>query len=173
MKTKTKVIGCTVGAIVFLGLAGAVAVWKTKGPVLQSLAQDLKAGAMARHAPVPFDRFMEIRYGPMTETSNRERAFLSFFDATHIDGLHRLVTYMKPAEQQANIAATAKWIAHYRETLSPAEKESLRSMLASDSGQLRVKQATAKYLSQDAHYRAATAPVIAELMVTLDRVQKH
>jgi hypothetical protein len=117
------------------------------------------------------EQFLELRYGPLTEPLNRQKAFLDFFNVGHIEGLHVLVTHMEAAEQQTNIAAMARWVAEYRRTLSPEEKEALNARLSTGDGRRMLQQATAQYLRQNVHYRAATAGVITELMTTVAAVQ--
>jgi hypothetical protein len=89
-----------------------------------------------------------------------------------MEGLHRIVSHMQGAQKQTNIAATAQWIANYRQGMTPEEKADLASHLHSQAGRATLQRATAEYLKRDVAYRAATAPVIAELMTTLSAVQK-
>jgi hypothetical protein len=79
---------------------------------------------------------------------------------------------MQAAQRQTNIAAMAQWVADYRRTMSPEEKEALSAYLGSDAGRTTLSRATAQYLSQGVTYRSATAPVIQELMTTLAHIQK-
>jgi hypothetical protein len=136
------------------------------------VVQDLRAGAAARNAPRPVERFLELRYGPLTEPANRQKAFLDFFNVGHIEGLQIITRHMVPPQRQSNVTAMAEWVADYRRGLSPEEKETLSAYLQSEAGRATLKQATAQYLSQDVHYRAATAVVIRELMQTLAEIQK-
>jgi len=135
------------------------------------VVQDIRAGLAARHAPQPVERFLELRYGPLTEPANRQKAFLDFFNVGHIEGLQILVVHMHSAERQTNIAAMANWVAEYRRTMSPEEKQALKARLSTANGRQMLRQATAQYLRQDVHYRAATAGVIRELMTTVAAVQ--
>ena len=66
----------------------------------------------------------------------------------------------------------AQWIADYRATITPDEKQALGAYVRSDAGHATLQQATAQYLQQDARFRAGTAPVIQELMTTLATVNK-
>lgn len=136
------------------------------------VVQDIRAGLAARHAPQPVERFLELRYGPLTEPANRQKAFLDFFNVGHIEGLHLIVSHMQDGERQTNIAAMARWIAEYRRTMSPKEKQALNARLSTPEGRQMLRQATAQYLRQDVHYRAATAGVITQLMTTVVAVQK-
>jgi len=133
---------------------------------------DLRAGAAARNDPKPVERFLELRYGPMTEPANRQKAFLDFFNVGHIEGLHLIVKHMPPEKRQSNITAMAQWVANYRTTMSPQEKASLRTHLNSPAGRLTIKQATSQYLSHDIRYRSSTEKVIRELMATLAEVDQ-
>ena len=74
--------------------------------------QDVQAALAARGAPKPLEKFLELRYGTLTDPANRQKAFLDFFNVGHIKGLNFLVTRMPPAKQEANIKATAEWIAN-------------------------------------------------------------
>jgi hypothetical protein len=133
--------------------------------------QDLRAAALARYSPRPVERFLEVRYGPLTEPANRQKAFLDFFNVGHIEGLYIIVGRMGGAYREARIASMAEWIAEYRSTMSPEEMESLRASISSEAGRATLQQATAAYLQKDVRFRAATASVIAELMATLAAVQ--
>ena len=134
--------------------------------------QDVQAALAARNAPKPLEKFLELRYGTMSDPANRQKAFLDFFNVGHIKGLNYLVTRMPPARQQANIKATAEWIANYRQNMTPEERQSLRSHLQTDAARVTLQQATSQYLSHDVRYRSASAPVIAELLTTIVEVQK-
>jgi hypothetical protein len=133
---------------------------------------DIRAGIAVRNEPQPLEPFLELRYGPMTDPANRRKAFLNFFNPEHIQGMNLLVSHMPAAKRQANINATAEWIARYRKNMTPEEKQSLGNYLRTKDAARTLQQATAEYLSQDVHYRAASAAVIAELMTTLAEVQK-
>ena len=134
--------------------------------------QDLRAAAQVGHAPRPVERFLELRYGPLTDPANRQRAFLDFFNVGHIKGLQILASAMGSEQRKASTAAMAQWVADYRATLTPQEKQALGAYVRSDSGRATLQQATAQYLEQDARFRAGTASVIQELMTTLATVNK-
>lgn len=134
--------------------------------------QDVRAGIAARNDPRPVERFLELRYGPLTDPANRQKAFLDFFNVGHIQGLQLLVSHMPASKRQARTEVMAQWIAEYRNTMSPEEKESLNTYLHTEPARKTLQQATSQYLSQDVHYRAASLPVIEELMATLAAVQK-
>jgi hypothetical protein len=162
-----------VGATGFCLLALGATLWIWQSPQYTPAAAvlDLRAAAMTRGSRRPVERFLELRYGPLTEPANRQKAFLDFFDLGHMEGMRLIVGHMQGDQKQTNIAATAQWIANYRRTLSPAEIQALRTHLNSDAGRAQLKQATAQYLSRDVTYRSATAPVIVELMTTLAAIQ--
>ena len=134
--------------------------------------QDLRAAAQVGHAPRPVERFLELRYGPLSDPANRQRAFLDFFNVGHIKGLQILARGMGSEQRKASTAAMAQWVADYRTTLTPQEKQSLGAYVRSDAGRANLQQATAQYLRQDARFRASTAPVIQELMTTLATVNQ-
>ena len=134
--------------------------------------RDLEAAAQVKDAPRPVERFLELRYGPLTDPANRQRAFLDFFNVGHIKGLNMLVRRMPSEMRQANITAMAQWVANYRATMTSEEKAALAAYVTSPGGRATLQQATAQYLRQDVRYRAATASVIQELMTTLATVQK-
>ena len=133
---------------------------------------DVRAGIAAKDAPKPVERYLELRYGPLTDPANRQRAFLDFFNVGHIQGLHVLVQHAPESRRAEGIHGMAQWIADYRRTMTPAERQALGNFLRSDAGRTAVQQATAQYLSHDVRYRHATASVIAELMTTLAAVQQ-
>ena len=173
MKPRTK---RTLWALAALMLVAALAAvyWVRRFQNYTPVAavQDLRAAIAARHDPKPVEKFLELRYGPLTEPANRQKAFVEFFNVGHIEGLHLIVTRMPAERREGSIRGMAQWVAQYRQTLSPEEKQSLRDYLNSDTGRLTLRQATAKYLSHDVRYRSARSPVIEELMATLAEVQK-
>ena len=163
-------VGAVGTLIVALGVTFWIRTFHRYTPL--EVVQDIRVGLAARHAPQPVERFLELRYGPLTESANRQKAFLDFFNVGHIEGLHIIVTHMQDGERQTNIAAMARWVAEYRRTMSAKEKQALNARLSTAEGRRMLRQATAQYLRQDVHYRAATAGVITELMTTVVAVQK-
>ncbi|MCP5517448.1 MAG: hypothetical protein H7A45_09360 [Verrucomicrobiales bacterium] len=147
--------------------------WRFRHYTGAAALEDFRAGIAARRAPHPAVRFLELRYGPLDNPANRQKAFLHFFDAGHIEAMGVMVGHMDPGERQTNIADTAAWISDYRSTMTPAEREALGSFLDSPAGQAQLQQARHQYLSRDVAYRSATAPVIAELMMTLDHARNR
>jgi hypothetical protein len=135
--------------------------------------QDLRAAAQVRDAPRPVERFLELRYGPLTDPENRQRAFLDFFNIGHIKGLHFLASRMGNEQMQASTAAMAQWVASYRTTMTADERASLGAYVRSEAGRATIQQAAAQYLQQDVRFRASTASVIQELMTTVATVRKE
>jgi hypothetical protein len=171
--TKVKVL---VGAGLLLGILLGLGVWwwvaRFHNYTPAEVVQDIRAGIAARKAPEPVERFLELRYGPLTEAENRRKAFLDFFNVGHIEGLQLLVAHMEPGERRTNVAAMATWVRNYRQTLSPADKAALAARFKTDGGRRMLQRATAQYLAQDVRYRAETSVVITELMATIAEVQK-
>ena len=56
--------------------------------------------------------------------------------------------------------------------MPPAERQELKARLAEPAANASIHAATSLYLQQDIRYRAATAPVIRELMTTLATLKK-
>ncbi|MCO5051485.1 MAG: hypothetical protein M9920_04210 [Verrucomicrobiae bacterium] len=165
-----------VGLALVLVVSGAVAYWKFLRPhVPRELMREIQAGVAARDLKDPdqrFAKYLEGRYGPMTDAENRERAFLDFFNPEHIRALQLLVAH-SPVEQRADsIAATARWVAQYRENLTPEARRSLQAKLDTDAGEAMLRRATAQYNDQDVYYRGQTAPVISELLKTIHALRQ-
>jgi hypothetical protein len=162
------------GAALLLVLALATFFWRRRfhnyTPV--EALQDLRAAAAVRNNAKPVEQFLEIRYGPLNEPANRQKAFLDFFNIGHIEGLYLIVGRIPVEHRQSRIEAMAQWIADYRRTMSPEEKQELGTYLRSEAGRATLQQATAQYLQKDVRFRAATASVIQELMATLAAVDK-
>jgi len=173
MTRRTKKILWVGGAALLIAALGA-AWWVRRFHTYTPLAAllDLRAAAQADGAERPVERFLELRYGPLTEPANRQKAFLDFFDLGHIEGLHLIVNKMGGQEKPIIIDVMAQWIADYRHGLSAEEREALSAYLSSAAGRAQVHDATVRYLQKDVQFRAATAPVIQELMTTLAILQK-
>ncbi|HEV2210391.1 MAG TPA: hypothetical protein VG167_16575 [Verrucomicrobiae bacterium] len=172
MKRRFTRIIVTMAGIVCLLAGATVVLWlhTFRHYPPKEVMRDVRAGLAARHVRDPNQRievFLQARYGPLTEATNRERAFLDFFDVNHIKGLNFIVSHTPAPQKAANTQAMADWLAHYRQTISVQEKEDLRARLNSDAGRAMLRQATAQYQSQDVYYRAAQQAVIRELMTTL------
>ena len=173
MKSSTRLFLWAGAAVIMLIAAGAT-FWTRQFHSYTPIEalHDLEAAAKVRNAPQPVERFMELRYGPLTDPANRQKAFLDFFNVGHIKGLNILVSRMPSDRRQSNVTAMAQWVANYRATMTPEEKATLGSYVTSPGGRATLQQATAQYLQQDVRYRAGTAPVIQELMTTLATVRK-
>ncbi len=173
MTGRTRKLLGTLIVLAVLGGLGTV-LWKRKfdryTPVEAVL--DLQAAAKVRGSARPVEDFLEARYGPMTVPANRQRAFLDFFNVGHIEGMHVIVSHMQPERKQANVQAMAQWLANYRRVMTPEEKAALAAHLRSPSGRAAIQKANVQFLNKDVHFRAATAPVIQELMTTLATVQQ-
>lgn len=170
---RTKIVLWT-GLVGTVLIAIGIAFWihRFRNYTPAAVLLDLRAATAARNAPRPVEKFLEGRYGPLTEASNRQQAFLGFFDVGHNEGLRVITGHIPEPRRQATITAMAQWIADYRRTMTPEEKAALNTHLSSPVGRTSIQQATAQYLRQDIRYRAATAPVITELMTTLTALQK-
>ncbi len=142
----------------------------------KELVKDIQAGLAARGVAEPearIEKFLQARYGPLTNPANRQKAFLDFFDVDHIKGLNFIVSHTPAAQKQINTQAMAQWIANYRGTMSLEERAALQARLNSDAGQVMLRQATAQFLSQDVYYRGAQKAVVQELMLTLADLRKQ
>ena len=137
--------------------------------------QDIRAGIAARNiadADQRFQKYLEGRYGPQSDPANREKAFLDFFNVDHIRALQLVVRHSPEGQRQANINATAKWVAQYRESLSAQQRADLGARLQTPDGRAMLRRATAQYNSQDVQYRGQTAPVISQLLKTIASLPK-
>jgi hypothetical protein len=160
------------GIVLALVTSGAWS-WKTRAPLLKEVALDLKAGARARGAEDQYKRFLELRYGSMTNPANRQKVFLGYFDTNHLEGMYRLVSFMNAGERKKNIAASAEWLAEYRENMTVPERDALMDWMRSPKGRANIQRASGIYRSREIGYRAATEPVIRELMTTLGELQQE
>jgi hypothetical protein len=170
MSKRTKRIGIALLIVVIAAGIGWTQLRRHLPP--KEVMKDVRAAIAARHAPDPLKRYLEERYGPMNIASNRESAFLGFFDVDHIKGMNFIVAHMPPERRASNVTAMAAWIVNYRDTMTAQEKQDLRQSLNSPEGIGTIRHATAQYLRQDVHYRAANAVVITELMTTITALQQ-
>lgn len=171
---RKKILIGLAGVLVVLLVVGAIGYRRAfHGYPPKELMHDIKAGVAARHIKDPnqrFEKYLEGRYGDMSDPANRQKAFLAFFDQEHIRALEFLATHAPKEQQQANIQATANWVGRYRTNLTAAEKASLAQSLKSQTGRQMLRQATAQYNTQDIYYRGRTAPVISQLLTTIHEV---
>lgn len=162
---------CALAAVV---VAAIIWVRSFQNVPTAELMKDLRAGIAVRQIKDPDERFrkyLERRYGPLSDPANRQRVFLDFFDTAHIRALQIIVQHSPADQRQDNIKATADWIAGYRATMTAQERADLRAQLQSDAGQAMLRQATAQYNRQDVYYRGDTVPVISQLLATIHDVQ--
>ncbi|MFO1513815.1 MAG: hypothetical protein U1F83_13005 [Verrucomicrobiota bacterium] len=179
-KSATKVrrrkllVGLCIGLVALMAIAVIGYLKMFRGYPPQELMQDIKAGVAVleiKDADTRFAKYLEGRYGPMSEAANREKAFLDFFNPEHIRALQFMVAHSPQEQRRENISATARWVAQFRAQMTAAERAALREKLKSDSGHVMLKRATAQYNAQDIYYRGDTAPVISELLRTIHEVQ--
>ena len=132
---------------------------------------DLRAAAHLGHSPDPVGEFLERRYGPQTDPANREKAFVDFFNAGHIEGLYLIVGNRSDTQTKTLVAKVAQTITSYREMMTPEEKDDLGAYFRSEAGRAQVHQAKSAFESKDVRFRSVTTPVINELLTTLTDIQ--
>ncbi len=139
------------------------------------MIKDVRAGLAARDLRDPDERigkYLEERYGSMSLPENRQKAFVDFFEVEHIKVLQLLATHSPENHRQANIDAMARWVSGYRESLTAQERVSLNARFQTPEGKAMLRRATAQYNSQNVRYRGSTAPVISELLRTLNTIEQ-
>jgi len=156
------------GISLVLLVAGLIA-WRHRfhGYTPLDALTDLRIGAQVRHSPHPARDFLELRYGPQTESANREKAFIDLFNAGHIEGLYLTVGNRTDPRTRQLIGDVAQIIAGYRQRMTPAEKASLGNYFFSPAGRAQIHDATGSYQSKSPQFRAVAAPVIQEILTTL------
>ena len=140
---------------------------------LDALADLRTVAQVQREKPAePVRRFLELRYGALTEPANRQRAFEDLFNVGHIEGLY-LLWHKDPNSQQMgrDVTAAAQTLAEYRSIMSQEERGALAAYFHSPVGRAQVGQATACYFGKDVRFRSAVAPVIRELLTTISDTQ--
>jgi hypothetical protein len=160
--------------IVLLFFAAATLIFIGYRRMPPGMTDDIQAGLAARHISDPDARlrkYLEVRYGSMDDPANRQKAFMDFFNIDHIKALQLLVKHAPDERRQESIHAMSRWIASYRQTLTPDERASLHDKFANEQGAALLHRATAQYNSQSVEYRGQTAVVISELLKTLNSVQ--
>ncbi len=167
-----RVIGILLALLVTAAVAGFFVIRKRLPP---QFSKDVRAGLAARSIQDPdarLNKYLEGRYGPMSDPANRQKVFLGYFDVEHIKAMQLLVKHSPEAQRPANIQAAARWVGNYRQSLTPQDRAALRAQLTSPAGVEMLRRATAQYNSQDVQYRGQTAPVISELLKTIGSLQK-
>lgn len=152
----------------------ALMIVKVRRRIPPGMMQDIRAGLAARHIADPDARlakYLEVRYGSMDDPANRRKVFLDFFNVEHIKALQLLVRHSPKEHRQESILAMSRWVENYRETLTAQERADLSREFSGDQGRAKLHQATAQYNSQGVEYRGQTAPVISQLLHTLNSVQ--
>ena len=117
-------------------------------------------------------RFLDVRYGPMTEATNRQAAFKDFFNLAHIEGLYLMTGNRRGPLEKKFSSSIAQTIVEYRRIMLPEEKEALRDYFRTEAGRAQVRKATACYLSKDVRFRDVSTPVIQELLTTLTTLEQ-
>lgn len=171
-----KVLLVTGIVLVVLVAAGAYGLHRLRQRFSPQAMLDIRAGLGARgikDADARFAKYLELRYGPQTNPTNREKAFVDFFNPEHIRTLQLMVKHSPEGMRKPNIAATARWVAGFRESLTPDQLADLSARLQAGGGNSMLAQATALYNSQDVHYRSETVPVISELLKTVAAAQNR
>ncbi len=161
-------------AFVAVSIAGTVLLVVLRRRVPPGMLKDIRAAIPARGIQDPDERltrYLELRYGSLSEAANREKVFLAFFDVDHIKALQLIVRHSPDDQRQANIQAMARWVEGYRNTLTDEERAAINAKFQTPEGRAMLRKATAQYNSQDVRYRGMTAPVISQLLQTISMVQ--
>lgn len=173
-KQKRPWLKVIVALLALLLLAGAASFFVMRKRLPAEFSKDIRAGLAARHIQDPdarFRKFLEERYGPMSDPRNQQKAFLDYFNVDHIKALQLLVKHSPDAQRPENIAAAARWIENYRESLTAEDRAALRAQLQTPAGVAMLGRATAQYNAQDVQYRGQSAPVISQLLKTISHLQ--
>jgi hypothetical protein len=167
-----RIIGLTCIALALLAVIGGLVLRRQISP---DLRQDIRAGIAARNLKNPDERlnkYLEVRYGPQDDPANRQKVFLNMFNPEHIKSMQILVKHSPESQRQTNIMAMARWVEHYRNSLTPEERAALSAQLQTDGGRSLLRQSSAQYNLQDVRYRGMTAPVVSQLLITISQLQK-
>jgi len=162
-------------ALAILLIAGAALVYSVSRRLPPGIMKDIRAGIAARQIPNAEERlnkYLELRYGALTESANREKVFVDFFNIEHVKALQLMVQHSPEEQRRSNILAMANWVQNYRESLSPEDRAALNARFQTPEGRAMLRQATAQYNSQDVQYRGQTAPVISQLLKTISSTQQ-
>jgi hypothetical protein len=177
MKKRTKIIilGAGIVAVALVGAGSALWTRTFQHYSPRELLKDVRAGLAARDIQQPKARveaFLTARYGPLTESANRQHAFLDLFNVDHVKALDLIAGHSPASQQQADTQGMAEWIAQYRKTMTVEERAALRACINSKSGQSMLRQSTAHYMAQEESVRNAQKPVMMELTATLTSLWK-
>ena len=109
--------------------------------------------------PQPVERFLEPRYGLLTDPASPQKAFVDFSNIGHTKEMHDIASRMESEKGQAATMAVAQWIADYRATMTLDEKAALGAYVRSDAARAIVHQTSGHHLLQhDVRLRASAAP---------------
>lgn len=176
MKTNRKWSWWRVGAVllaVLVVISVALALW-VRSRIPAEFGPDLRAGIAVRKIADPetrLNKYLELRYGPMSDPANRQKVFMDYFNVDHIKALQLMLKHVPKEQRQATIQASSHWIENYRESLTPEQAAALKAQLLSPEGQAAMRRATAQYNNQSVEYRGQTIPVISQLLKTIAYVQ--
>ena len=169
-RTTMILLATGLGVLALVG-AGSVVWTRTFGHYSPwEVFKDVRAGLAAKNIPQPKERvetFLTVRYGPLTEPANRQRAFLDLFNVEHTRALDFISGHSPSSQKEADTQAMADWIAHYRKTMSKEERAALRACINSEAGRNMLKRSTADYMAHEESIRKAQKPVMTELTTTL------
>ena len=76
-------------------IVAAVFLYRARKRISPGIINDVRAGLAAINVRDPDERlakYLELRYGPMSDPVNRRRVFLDFFDRARIQALECCVT---------------------------------------------------------------------------------
>jgi hypothetical protein len=172
IKKRTTIILLVAGLVV-LALVGAGSIFwaRTFGHYSpREVFKDVRAGLAAKNVPQPKERvetFLTVRYGPLTEPANRQRAFLDLFNVEHTKALDFISGRTPASQKEADTQAMADWVARYRKTMSKEERAALRACINSAAGKNMLQRSSAHYMAQEESIRKAQKPVMTELTTTL------
>jgi len=164
--------GITLGVLVVGGTALVYSVSRRLPP---EIMKDIRAGIAARAIPDAeqrLNKYLEVRYGALSDPANREKVFVDFFNIEHIKALQLMVQYSPEDHRRSNILAMANWVSSYRESLTAPERAALNARFQTPEGRAMLQRATAQYNSQDVQYRGQTALVISQLLKTINSTQQ-
>jgi len=172
MKSRTTkiILGIVLVALALIGTGTALWIRTFHHYSPWEVLKDVRAGLAARDIQQPKARveaFLTARYGPLTESANRQHAFLDLFNVDHVKALDLIAGHSPASQQQADTQGMAEWIAQYRKTMTVEERAALRACINSKSGQSMLRQSTAHYMAQEESVRKAQKPVMTELTTTL------